>query len=221
MVLFLAFLLGGTAFLLGRGVQEVRAQQPRRALLPVAGDRVLPHAGAEGKNLAPLAERAASPTTPLKPVTTTEEGDWVRIPSLGVRVPLARAASTRDTDVLKTLTRGAALYPNGVLPGQPGTAFISGHSTGLSVQGAYRFAFLRLHELQPGDTILVDYGGTRFTYRLTGKRMIDPRTTPTLDASGDTPMLSVMSCWPLWTTRERLVGDAALIAVDPLVVQSA
>jgi sortase A len=112
------------------------------------------------------------------------------------------------------------MYPNGIEPGQPGLAFISGHSTGESWHGAYRFAFLRLHELQPGDVIHVDYNGSRYTYRVTGTRTINPKVVQSIDATADTPLLSLMTCWPLWSTRNRLIVDSEFIARNPLIIAS-
>lgn len=223
LILCFSFLAGSVMFVVGNGLAKTIWSEPRRATLPVAGDRLLvfPAISSGGSTAAPIVSRVASPTTRLSAIATKASGDWVRIPSLNVNVPLVLSPSMNDADVLQTLSRGVALYPNGVSPGQPGNTFVSGHSTGEVWKGGYRFAFIHLNRLKPGDVIFLDYRGTRYTYTVTGSRTIDPNVVPALDASGDRPMLTLMSCWPLWTTKNRLLQDAALVAVNPLRLEGA
>ncbi len=221
-ILFLATVCGSVGFFIGSASASPFRDQSRRARLPIARDRVLaalpwPRGASPG---GPLVTQRFSLTAPRAPLVTNVSGNWVRIPALDVDVPLAQAASMSDPDVLEVLSRGVALYPNGITPGQPGNTFISGHSTGEPWKGRYRFAFLHIDKLRPGDVIHVDYEGSRYTYRITGQRTIDPRIAPSLNPSGTNPTLSLMACWPLWTTRYRLLQDAELIAVHPLVVTS-
>lgn len=216
-ILALSLVSGGVAFLAGQGLDKALERHPRKAHLPVAGDRVYT---VSKTRLRPVVARAASPIQPLSAVTTDTAGNWVRIPSLDVAVPLARAKTMNDDDVLAALAHGVALYPNGITPGTAGNTFISGHSTGEPWKGLYRFAFIHLSKLRPGDVILVDDSGVRYTYRMTGNRTIDPRAVPSLESRGDTPTLTLMSCWPLWTTTRRLLIDATLIAVNPLTLEN-
>ena len=226
LILLLASIGGSVAFVAGSGVSRALQSHPHRAILPIAGDRLLSSPDRQFSRvptftaIAPVVTRASLPTEQLRSLSTATPGNWVRIPSLGVEVPLALAASMNDADVLQTLSRGVALYPNGIEPGQPGNTFISGHSTGEPWKGVYRFAFLHLNRLESGDTILVDHQGTRYTYRVTGSRTIDPRVVPVLDPTSAKPTLTLMACWPLWTTKNRLLQDAELIAINPLVVAS-
>jgi LPXTG-site transpeptidase (sortase) family protein len=223
LILLFSSLGGSVAFVGGSGIGKALESHPRRATLPVAGDRLITFADHGRPSLLsvlqPLVTLGSSPTQRLAPIPTGAPGNLVRIPSLGVAVPLALAKSMNDTDVLTALSEGVALYPNGITPGQPGNAFISGHSTGEPWKGVYRFAFIHINNLKPGDAVLVDYDGTRYTYRVTGSRTIDPRVVPTLDPSGSKPTVTLMTCWPLWTTKHRVLQDAELIAVNPLVVR--
>ncbi|MEX2055129.1 MAG: hypothetical protein WD972_03010, partial [Candidatus Andersenbacteria bacterium] len=87
---------------------------------------------------------------PISSPEQVEQGDWIRIPSINATVPIALSPTINDSDVLKTLDVGAALYPNGILPGRLGNTFISAHSTGEPWKGTYRFAFLKINQLEPG-----------------------------------------------------------------------
>src|SRR3989344_4131933 len=144
----------------------------RRAELPLSADRLSVFSTA-------LANTVVNPypiQVPLTPAYNPQEvsQNWIHIPAIEAKVPLVQSASLADKDVLATLDRGAALYPNGVTPGALGNAFISAHSTGEPWKGAYRFAFLRMNELQAGDAIYVDWKGARYAYRITDSEIITP-----------------------------------------------
>lgn len=176
----------------------------------------------------PLADSAVEPylditTIPSKqyfPSAQTEEtyvpGDWIRIPAIGVAVPLAQSPSMADRDVLKTLDRGAALYPNGVPPGHLGNTFISAHSTGEPWKGTYRFAFLRINELTDGQLLHLDYQGSRYTYRIAAKEIVRPTPDFTVASDRPVPTVTLMACWPLWTTSQRMLVKGELTNITKL-----
>lgn len=155
---------------------------------------------------------------PLVPAYNPSEAssNWIRIPAIAVNVPLVQSNSLADKDVLATLAKGAALYPNGVAPGALGNAFISAHSTGEPWKGAYRFAFIRLHELKTGDGLYVDWHGARYSYRITTSQVITP--TPDFRVISDRPVptISLMACWPLWSTNQRMIIHAVLTNITQL-----
>lgn len=215
-ILFLAFICGAAAFLFG---QDPPAEaNERHAKLPIAGDRII--TGSQLKVVAgiPLVAYAATPTNPLAAVKSNEDGNWVRIPSLKVNVPVSESLSMKDQDVLNTLATGVAIYPNGVHPGENGNVFIAGHSTGEPWKGPYRFAFMNINKLKANDSIIVDYNGNRYTYVITDSRIINPQDTHFIESSGTTPTLSLMACWPLWTAKNRMIIESKLVAINPLII---
>lgn len=180
--------------------------------LPLAGDREedfyydAAREQAQAKQLYPAA--------PLS--DQSEAGNWIYIPSIGVAVPLVRSATMNDADVLATLEYGAALYPNGVRPGSLGTTFISAHSTGEPWKGRYRFAFLRINELAADNLIHLDWEGTRYTYRVVTQEIITPAPNFTIASDRPMPTLKIMACWPLWSTRQRMLVSAELTSITKL-----
>lgn len=186
----------------------------RLAQLPLSADRIDVFSTA-------LANTVVNPypiQIPLIPAYNAQETsqNWIHIPAIDVKVPLIQSASLADKDVIATLERGAALYPNGVAPGALGNAFISAHSTGEPWKGAFRFAFLRMNELQTGDAIYVDWKGARYAYRITDNEIITP--TPDFQVISDRPVptLSLMACWPLWSTKQRMLLHAELTNITAL-----
>ena len=153
---------------------------------------------------------------PLQEVSPAEAGNWIRIPSLDVNVPIVMSPSLNDSDVLATLEYGAALYPNGILPGRLGNTFISAHSTGEPWKGKYRFAFLRINELSPGNVMHVDFEGTRYTYTIVSKDIIKPTPDYRVISDRPVPTVTLMACWPLWSTDKRMLVKAELTNVTKL-----
>ena len=141
---------------------------------------------------------------------------WMYIPALNVSVPVARSPSLEDSDVVKTLELGAALYPNGIAPGHLGNTFISAHSTGEPWRGKYRFAFLRINELQPGHEIHLDIHSTRYTYRVVDKALVKPTKEYRVESGRPKPTLTLMACWPLWTTNQRMLITGELVSITKL-----
>ena len=159
---------------------------------------------------------AKRPFPPLTEATAVASGNWIRIPSIGVNVPLVMAPSIEDDDILSVLDRGAALYPNGVTPGTLGNTFVSAHSTGEPWKGTYRFAFLRVNEVDPGHEIHLDYNGTRYTYKVTHTRIVEPDPDFRVLSDRPVPTMTLMACWPLWTTDQRMLKHAELTNVTQL-----
>lgn len=148
--------------------------------------------------------------------TDVAAGDWIRIPAIDVAVPLAAAPSLSDADVIKTLDLGAALYPNGILPGRLGNTFIAAHSTGNPWQGKFRFAFVRINEVAEGNEIHLDYQGTRYTYRVTHSRIVKPDPNFVVISDRPVPTITLMACWPLWSTSQRMLLHGELTNITQL-----
>lgn len=184
------------------------------AQLPLSPDRLVPFS-------TPSPEIIVNPypiQVPLVPAYNPAESasNWIRIPTIGVNVPVVLSPSMKDADVISTLAKGAALYPNGVKPGALGNTFISAHSSGEPWKGAYRFAFTRINELKSGDALYVDWNGARYSYRITGSEVIIP--TPEFRVASDRPVptISLMACWPIWSTKNRMLIHAELTNITQL-----
>lgn len=167
------------------------------------------------------------PAKQLFPALTNPQnitgGDQIYIPAIGVQVPIVMSASIEDKDVIAALDSGAALYPNGILPGHLGNVFISAHSSGTVLQGKYRFAFTRIGELEPGKEIHIDYrspdrkgGLTRYTYALTHSKIVKPDPNFRVLSDRPVPTLTLMACWPIWRTAERMLWHGELTNITQL-----
>lgn len=168
----------------------------------------------------------STPATQLFPAltnpTNAKPGNWLHIPAIGVEIPLELSASLEDRDVLAALKSGAALYPNGILPGRLGNLFISGHSSGTRVlQGAYPLAFIRAGKLVAGNEAHVDYNNTRYTYKLTDSEVVHPDPNFRVISDRPVPTLTLMTCTPIWTANKRLLQHWELTNITQLTAQPA
>lgn len=181
--------------------------------LPVSEERTEPLV-----NLADMETRQLYPPLSAEKVEDADRGNYIHIPSINTDVPLVLSSSMRDEDILTTLNEGAALYPNGILPGRLGNVFVSAHSTGEPWKGKYRFAFLKINELAEDNQIHLDYKGTRYTYRIFKSEIVTPKDGFKIVSDRPVPTVTVMACWPLWSTSKRILVTGELTNITQLNV---
>lgn len=136
------------------------------------------------------------------------------IPKLNVDVPVA--FSINPDDVMEAMNHGVAQFSipgANALPGQIGNLVISGHSAGdIYSDNPYKFIFSGLERLTPGDLIYVNYESTRYTYQVTGDQTVEPTDVAALIYDTDKPVLTLITCTPLGTSRYRLLVSAEQIS---------
>lgn len=136
------------------------------------------------------------------------------IPKLNIDVPVAFNISLTDVD--EAMNHGVAHYTipgANALPGQIGNLVITGHSAGdIYSNNPYKFIFSGLERLSPGDLIYVNYESTRYTYQMTGSEVVEPTDVAALIYDTDQPILTLITCTPLGTSRYRLLIIAEQIS---------
>jgi sortase A len=98
------------------------------------------------------------------------------------------------------------------MPGQLGNSAIAGHRT------TYGQPFYRLDEVAIGDEIVVTTVQGRFVYRATGSEVVAPGASHVVATENpDVATLTLTTCTPRYTARERLVvyADLDIDASDP------
>ncbi len=157
----------------------------------------------------------------IDPTVNTNVSDTNKliIPKLNVDVPVHFGISN-DTHTINTaMNDGVAhfMVPGAsAFPGQVGNTVISGHSAGdIYSSNQYKFIFSGLERLVEGDLLYIDYNKVRYTYRMTGRKTVEPTDVASLYYDGDKPILTLITCWPLGTTRYRLLVQAEQINPVP------
>jgi len=140
------------------------------------------------------------------------------IPKINVQLPVVYDLASSDEKVVQEgLERGVIHYPSTAVPGQLGNAAYFGHSSNnIFNKGQYKFAFVLLHEMVPGDIFYLTYGGKVYTYRVYEKKVVSPTDTWVLGpAEGKTATAALITCDPPGTSTNRLVVWGEQITPDP------
>ncbi len=138
------------------------------------------------------------------------------IPKLNIDVPVAFGINVSEVDA--AMLRGVAQFAipgANAMPGQIGNLVISGHSAGdIYSNNQYKFIFSGLERLENGDLIYVNYESVRYTYQMTKREVVEPTDVAALIYETDKPMLTLITCTPLGTSRYRLLITAEQISPD-------
>jgi LPXTG-site transpeptidase (sortase) family protein len=132
----------------------------------------------------------------------------VIIPKINVEIPVNYTeTSTVESNIENDLESGIVHYPSTVVPGQNGNAAFFGHSSNNILNpGKYKFAFVLLHTMVPGDTFYLTYNGKVFVYKVISKTVVDPSDVGVLGpVPGQTATATLITCDPPGTSLRRLV----------------
>lgn len=123
------------------------------------------------------------------------------IPSLLIDEPIKEG---RD---IKTINNGGTWRrPNTSDPSQDKNTVIVGHRytySGLST-------FYNLDKLKQGDKIIIYWQGEEYDYRVSEIRVVAASTTEIEEPTTE-PTLTLYTCTPLWSAKDRLVVTAKLM----------
>lgn len=147
------------------------------------------------------------------------------IPKINVDVPVLYDVGTDHDSQMAAMEKGVAHFPipgANSHPGEIGNTVLSGHSSNdLFDQGDYKFIFAQLDKLNIGDTLYANYKGTRYTYIVTKKEVVQPTEVNKLIYDTDKPVMTLITCTPLGTSLERLLVTAEQISPDPAAANAA
>ncbi|MCB0913018.1 MAG: class E sortase [Propionibacteriaceae bacterium] len=136
----------------------------------------------------------------------------VRIPRFGAKYARPLYEGT-TTDVLQ---RGIGHYVDTAGPGEVGNLAMAGHRT------TYGKPFNKIAEMKKRDVVLVETKEAWYVYRVTGHEIVAPTEVSVLlpvpdepDAEPTRAVLTMTSCHPEFSARERYVVHATLDASYP------
>jgi len=119
------------------------------------------------------------------------------------------------------LEKGVVLYPYTGLPGDKdrNPVFFGHSSNNIFNNGAAKFVFVRLHELQVGDTYAINYGGKQYVYKVFARHVVAPTQVEFLYQKpsdlGKVAMSTLITCDPPGTAYKRLILQGEQISPDP------
>jgi len=128
--------------------------------------------------------------------------------------PISQGTSTRD--VLDAL--GIGHYEGTAMPGAVGNFAVAGHRT------TYGKPFNRITELMVGDPLVVRTAGTWYVYQVQSTEVVGPDQVEVIApvpgdpaASPTQPMMTLTTCHPMYSARQRYVVHAVLDHWLPVV----
>lgn len=124
----------------------------------------------------------------------------IRIPDIDIDVVVVEGTTA------SALRAGAGHYPATPLPCEIGNVSIAGHRT------TYGRPFHNLDLLHPGSEITLETPIGSCTYRVTQEPFaVSPKDTQVLDNTPDEATLTLTTCHPKGSARQRLILKATLV----------
>ncbi len=116
---------------------------------------------------------------------------------------------------------GVGHYPDTQLPGEAGNFAVAGHRL------TYGDVLRDQDQLAPGDEIYVESPDGYYTYEVTESYVVLPEQSDVIlpvpgesGAEADRSLLTLTTCHPLFSNRERLITHAELVDWSPLSAQA-
>lgn len=165
----------------------------------------------------PARTSAATPLIITSDTVAPSSEPQVIIPKINVQIPIQFDINATDEATMqKELESGVAHYPTTSSPGQNGNSAYFGHSSNnIFNKGKYKFAFVLLHQLVPGDVFYITKDGKVYAYKVFDKKVVEPNQVEVLDpVAGHTATATLITCDPPGTSLRRLVVTGDQISPD-------
>jgi len=133
------------------------------------------------------------------------------IPRINKNVPLVDVPSHQNWNQLenfiqKGLQQGVVVHPVSHAPGNYGNFFVTGHSSYYDWDpGRFKDVFALLHEVKVGDVIEVYWEGKKYEYKIKESRIVPPTAVEVLNQPKKQSILTLMTCTPVGTNKNRLI----------------
>lgn len=135
----------------------------------------------------------------------------VYLPRINKNVPLVSVPTHTNWNQLENyiqdgLRRGVVVHPVSHDPGNFGNFFLTGHSSYYTWDpGRYKDVFALLHEVEVGDLVEVFWEGKRYVYKIKEKEIVPPTAVEVLRQPKDKKLVTLMTCTPVGTNKNRLI----------------
>jgi LPXTG-site transpeptidase (sortase) family protein len=137
----------------------------------------------------------------------------IQIPKIGTSAPIIM--NVAPAEIINQLKSGVVQYDQSALPGQIGNVVLVGHSSDFPwSNGHYKTIFSLLDKLAAGDNIVIPFHNQIFTYQVSEKKVVKPTDLSVLKKTDD-PNLTLITCYPVGTTTNRLIIRAKLVGGTP------
>ena len=155
-------------------------------------------------------------------ITIVPYENRIVIPKIAKNIPLIDVTETSveweselNNIFMKELEDGIVRYPWSAKPWELGNSFIFGHSSNFPwIEWDYNDVFSRLGQVEEWDIVVSYYNQKKLTFKIKEKKVIDPDDISILKRDKNRKELTLMTCWPIWTTLNRLILIWELVETD-------
>jgi sortase A len=131
------------------------------------------------------------------------------ISKISVKAPVIW--DTPEDDLLGKLEEGVVHYQGTSHPGEGGNIFLVGHSSNYFwISSDYSTVFALLDKMENGDRVEISYKNKKYFYGIKDKRVVNSDQVEVLQNTAK-ETLTLMTCWPVGTSLNRLIVQADLI----------
>ncbi len=135
------------------------------------------------------------------------------IPKIGKNIPLLDVKNREvenehelENIFMKELENGVVRYPWSAIPWENWTTFIFWHSSNFPwIKWDFNEVFATLNNVVYDDEIIIYYWQKKYKYKVKEKKVITPWDVSVLKRNKNKNEVSIMTCWPIWTTLNRLI----------------
>lgn len=147
-----------------------------------------------------------------KDIVPVDKKFGIVIPKLGANAHvIANVDPYNSGEYQYALTKGVAHARGTSVPGAMGDIFLFAHSSENFYEALqYNSVFYLLPKLGIGDKIFLYYNDAKFTYAVTGQKLVEPKDVSYLSGNQQLQTLTLMTCWPPGTNIQRLLVFASL-----------
>jgi len=150
---------------------------------------------------------------PALNIEITPYENRIILPKIGKNIPLidikqksVSGQKELENIFMKELEDWVVRYPGSTKPGKNWNTFIFGHSSNYPwIKWDYNEVFANLNKLNYWDEVIIYYGQNKYIYKIKTKKVISPRDTKVLKRNNWKDELTLMTCWPVGTTLNRLL----------------
>lgn len=131
---------------------------------------------------------------------------WENIPLIEVENQRVSWEKELNDIFMKELENWVVRYPSSQKPWEEWNTFIFWHSSNFPwIKWDYNDIFALLDKVVFDDQIIVYYWQEKYVYKIREKHVISPWDVSLIWRNKNKSEITLMTCWPIWTTLNRLV----------------
>lgn len=135
------------------------------------------------------------------------------IPKIGKNIPLVevdwrKVKNMKELENVfqEELVNWIIRYPWSARPWEKWNSFIFGHSSNFPwLEWNYNDVFALMDHIVFWDEVIAYYWQKKYVYKIKEKKVIKPWDTSILKRDKNKKEITLMTCWPVWTTLNRMI----------------